>query len=284
MMRDLFRLADYWIRRPARPLLRFAGMSHRDNVLFLASALSFDALLASIPLALLIISVLGFVLSGKSPDTVANILQMLLPAGQGAEPLTRAQGLIEGVIATRRELSLYGIPLFLVFSTRLFASVRIALNEIQGVRVRRGFLHAVGVDVLLVLITSVLFAANSLVSIPVFHVSVLDRVSGHLLASGFAIILFFVVYSLAPDEEVRWDTALVAALFVAIAFEAAKVVFSLYLAQFATINRLISHPNAIALILFVFWIYYSALIFLLGAEVGKIYDRYKRTTALEPSA
>lgn len=257
---------------------RFIKTSHRDNVLFLASALSFDALLAAIPLALLFIALLGFFLQGRSPADIGSVLQVMLPAHEAGEgnPLGQAKNIIQTVIGSRSQLSLYGLPLFLLFSTRLFASVRIALNQVLLVHARRGFFRALGVDLILVIITTVLFAANSVVSYPVFDSSLIEQVAGHLLAVAFGIILFFMVYSIAPDEPIAWDTALIAATAVSIGFEIAKVLFSFYLANVATIDTLISHANAIAIILFVFWIYYSALLFLLGAEVAKVHRVYKR--------
>ncbi len=262
-------LRRLWTLPPATG--RFIKSSHHDNVLFLASALSFDALMAAIPLALLFISFLGFVLNGRSPADLGSVLQLMLPphAPGDTGPLVQAENIIQTVIGSRSQLSLYALPLFLLFSTRLFASIRVALNQILGIRTRRTFLRALGVDVILVLLTTVLFAANSVVSIPVFNSSLIDQIAGHLLAVAFGIILFFLVYSLAPDEEIPWDTALLSATVVSIGFEIAKALFGAYLANVATVNNLISHANAVAIILFVFWIYYSSLIFLLGAEVAK---------------
>jgi membrane protein len=74
----------------------------------------------------------------------------------------------------------------------------------------------------------------------------------------------------------RWDTALVAAAVAALGFEIAKKLYSLYLANFATIDRLISNTNAIALLLLVVWIYAIAVIFLFGGEVAETYDLMRR--------
>lgn len=269
-------LAKFLSLPPA--IARFVKTSHRDNVLFLASALSFDALLAAIPLALLFVALIGFFLQGQSSADIGSVLQLMLPShGVGEEnPLAKAEMIIQTVIGSRSQLSLYGVPLFLLFSTRLFASVRVALNQVLLVHVRRGFFRALGVDMILVVITTLLFAANSVVSFPVFDSSLIDQLVGNLLAVAFGIILFFMVYSIAPDEPMAWDTALIAATAVSIGFEIAKVLFSFYLANIATIDTLISHANAVAIILFVFWIYYSALIFLLGAEVAKVHTVFKR--------
>ncbi len=44
----------------------------------------------------------------------------------------------------------------------------------------------------------------------------------------------------------------------------------------ATLNRVISHANAIAVLLFVFWIYLAALLFLLGGEIAKAVEEHRQ--------
>ena len=97
-----------------------------------------------------------------------------------------------------------------------------------------------------------------------------------LSAFSFGVVLFFVVYMLAPSRRVRWDTAFIAAVVASLAFEVAKKLYGLYLAQFATMDRLVSNANAIALGLLVFWIYYTACVFLVGGEVAETYDLARR--------
>ena len=103
----------------------------------------------------------------------------------------------------------------------------------------------------------------------------LDRVAaGGSLSLEFllGVGLFYVVYTLAPARRPRPESALVAAIVAALAFEAAQKVYTIYVARFATIDRLISDANAIAVALFILWVYYSACMFLLGAEVGVAYE------------
>lgn len=252
-----------------------------DDLLFLASALSFDTLLAAIPLALLYISVFGYVLN-VSPDdigVVRSALQLVLPdhgAGIG-DPLAQAERLINRVIASRQELSLFGTPVFLVFSTRLFASVRIALDRVLNVETKRRWRHDLLHDFGLVIIVTALFSANALVTLPVFGDLLENRVVSHVTAMAFSTVLFFVVYSLAPTEKPRWDVSLAAALAAAVTFEVSKILFGIYLRNFLTLDRVISNANAIALLLFALWIYTTALIFLLGGEVAK--SRHERKVA-----
>ena len=64
----------------------------------------------------------------------------------------------------------------------------------------------------------------------------------------------------------------IAALFCAVAFEAAKRLYALYLTRFATFDTLVSNANIVAFVLFLVWIYYMALVFLLGGEIAETYD------------
>ena len=251
---------------------RYLRTVYTDNVLFLASALSFDALLAAVPLALLFLSLVGAEELRVSLDVI-----MPSPTEGGEEPLFAAEQIFDAVLASRRQLSLYAIPLFLLFSTRLFASVRIALDSIRAVRTRRRFLHDLLYDLILVVATTTLFAANSYVTVPALGSSGLETLAAHLLAIGFGSVLFFVVYFMAPTEKLEWHTAALVAFLIAVIFEIFKVLYGVYLAQFATAYRIISHANAIAVLLFVFWIYLTAILFLMGGEIAKAVEEHRES-------
>jgi membrane protein len=90
------------------------------------------------------------------------------------------------------------------------------------------------------------------------------------------VLLFFIVYLTAPSRRVGWDTALVASIVVSLGFEIVKRLYGVYLARFATFDRVLSNANAIALLLFVLWIYVIAFIFVVGAEVAQTYDLTRR--------
>ena len=252
----------------------FLGSIHHDNLLFLASGLSFDALLAAIPLALLFLSILGV-------DDLRAVLDVIMPTvpGQANAPLSGAERLLSSVVASRRELSLYGAPLFLLFSTRMFASARIALDQILGVQTRRRFVHDLAYDLLMVLTTTMLFAMNSYISVPAFLSSGLSQLAARILAIAFGTVLFSSVYFLAPTKRLEWHNVLLVGFIVSVMFEISKTLFGVYIVRFATVNQLISHANAIAILLFVFWIYIMAVIFLLGGEIAKTVRERRDGTA-----
>lgn len=258
---------------------RFFGFfvsAYRDDVFFMAAALSFNALLAAVPFAMLFLAVLGYILNtpGAAADSIRSILRLIMPdqAGLTGAPMARTEELITTVIASRAEFSKYGIPLFLVFSTRMFRTARVALDRILGVSRTRRWFFGIMRDGVLVLATSALFAASAIIAIPAMGSSLIQLVLANVLAVAFSTMLFFLVYSLAPSRKLHRHTALLAAFLTSFAFEAAKILYGIYLAEFATSNQIISEQNAIAVLLFVGWIYYTAAIFLLGGEFAKAYE------------
>ena len=88
---------------------------------------------------------------------------------------------------------------------------------------------------------------------------------------AFSTGLFLFVYKVAPSRRIGWRTALVAALFTAVAFELAKRLFALYVVRFATFDRLASDANVVGFFLFLLWGYYTCYVFLLGGEVAETY-------------
>jgi len=135
-----------------------------------------------------------------------------------------------GVVAQRTRLTLYGAPLFLWFSTRLFGGLRVALNEVFDTDEIRPWPIAKLTDFGMMLGTLCLLLANALVPAlwrhpPATGSFVLDwfwRFGLETIAFGFSTILFFLIYKFLPSRSIFWRTALVAAVFCALAFEVAS--------------------------------------------------------------
>jgi membrane protein len=257
-----------------------------DNIPFLASAVSFDLLLTIIPFAALLLGAVGFLVQHQSVAQqvdVPTLLERVLPlAGAGRAALDEMKHLIANVAANRVKLTFLGIPLFIWFSTRLFGGLRAALNEVFDTEETRPWALAKLLDLGMVLLTGSLLVAN------VYLLAVGGRVEGllegsfvlewlyrfavQIVALAFSVSLFFVIFKFLPSRRIYWQTALVAAVFCALAFEVAKRLYALYLTRVATLDRLFSDANAVAFLLFLLWIYYMAFVFMLGGEVAETYD------------
>jgi membrane protein len=267
-----------WADSPWGFVRRVFTGAFEDNITFLASALTFDLLLAALPFVLLLLSVLGFILhaGGDAGGDVQHMLDQMLPGGEGADRLQQVETFVTDIVASRTQLSAFGIPLFLWFATRLFTAARAALNEVFDTEETRPYLVGKTLDLLLVLIALALLTLNTAVTLAVGDLPWLGRFAASLSTFAVGVVLFFAMYTLAPSRSVRWDTALIAAAFASLGFEVAKMLFGLYLANVARVDQLVSNENAIALLLFVLWIYYTSVLFLMGGEVAETYDLMRR--------
>ena len=103
----------------------------------------------------------------------------------------------------------------------------------------------------------------------------LGRYLTELLAFSFSVSLFYVTYSYASVRRLPWTTALLAATFTALLFELAKRLYALYLTNFASLEGLAGDANLGAIVLFILWVYYTAIVFLLGAVVAETWELKK---------
>lgn len=259
------------------------------NVPFLASGLTFDALLAAIPFGFVVLALIGYVLNARASALqidVADYLRQMLPSygsQTAADPFAPIIKLAEGVVRSRGKLTLVGFPLFVWFSTRLFGSLRAALCEVFDTRETRSFLKGKMQDAALVFATGLLFVAHTLLSdfLPDAegHIGFVGFFGTQLLAFAFLIVLFMMVFKYAPSHRVRWDTALVAALACALGFEIAKEALSFYFQHFVRADQLVSDTTLGAIILFVAWVYYMTFVFLIGGQIAQVYDLRRRQAA-----
>ena len=85
---------------------RVAVAAYEDNVFFLASALSFDALLALLPFILLSLAGIGYFLhtaGGETLRDLGTLLGQVLPARESGvdDPFARVEQVISTLVASR---------------------------------------------------------------------------------------------------------------------------------------------------------------------------------------
>ncbi len=246
-------------------------------------------MLAAIPFGLVVLSLLGYVLNARAQAAQVDLgsyLQNLFPdygTGTGANPFDPILRLAEGVVRSRRRLTLVGLPLFVWFATRLFGSLRAALCEVFDTRETRSWLRGKTYDALLVVATGLLFAASTALSEFLLAAEgrhgFVEFFGAQLLAFGFLVTLFVVIFKYAPAHRVRWDTALLAGLVCAVAVELAKAALGAYFRAFVHPDQLVSDATLGALILLLAWVYYLTFVFLIGAQIAQVYELRRRQAA-----
>ena len=91
--------------------------------------------------------------------------------------------------------------------------------------------------------------------------------------------LFAAIYKVLPDRDLEWGDVVVGAIVTAVLFTIGKSLISWYIGSSAVAS---SFGAAGALIVLLLWVYYSAQIFLLGAEFTKVYANRHGSTQGAP--
>lgn len=264
--------------------------SGEDNIFFLAGGIAFNILLAAVPFFLLLVAGLGYLLNQSaevSIHEVSALVDRLLPPGVKPGPLA-IEPILGDIIRARGSIGLYSAILFVWFSTRLFGSLRSVLGEVFDIETGRGIIDGKLFDIKVTVVSSVLIVAyTGLSAYLAFATSrsvaalgelglrndVMGQVEysvGRLLAFLFIVAMFFALYKVLPSRRIRWQTALLAALFTSVLFELARNLFTAYVRSF--------NPGSIytgtltAAVVIVIWIYYAAMLFILGGEVAQVYE------------
>jgi membrane protein len=291
---------------------RIADTLERANLPLLASALTFDALLAVIPLAILLIAFLGYLVSSSAVDTAsaADLIGRFLPQhghGTGSDPFVLVEGLVAKLQGYRSKLTWFAIPLSLWFSTRVFGAVRVCLSRIFQVRQRpvkghfvwsyvAGYLLAKAQDTAMVLVVLVLAVANTVTTTALtmtaargvqvdprwgFLLTTGGRLAGQGVAFLFGIALFVLLYRYASPKRLAWPGALLASLVGTVGFEIAKRLYGLYLAHIAHGGQFSFDADVGAAMLFILWLWYMSLVFLIGAAVADVWDHARQAKRVE---
>jgi membrane protein len=103
-----------------------------------------------------------------------------------------------------------------------------------------------------------------------------------LFSFALVTLLFAMIYKILPSVHIAWKDVAIGSVITAALFSVGKALIGLYLGNSAVAS---SYGAAGSVILVLIWVYYSAQIFLLGAEFTKVYaHRYgSRRNLPQPS-
>lgn len=267
------------------PPIGFFRKMEKDGVFFLASGLAFNFLICFIPLLLVLLSILGFFLysSRELLDFIRLYVEKMLPHAS-----SRLSENILNLVRDRKIMGLIGFLGLLWTSTRLFASIRTVLDKTLETKVGHGYFKGKLFDLLMVLITGLLFLLSLLltgladllrsfpersgIALPDFI-----RLSwgGPLisLAGGylFSVLMFFFLFRFSPSHRPGNHSSVVSSMIVASLWDLAKYLFRLYV---DFINSFTAVYGSLGLlVVFIFWVYYSSLLFVFGGEIVWLLER-----------
>ena len=288
MPRRPFHVKLYWTLRDYAK--RVWDNSGEDNIFFLAGGIAFNILLAAVPFLLLLVAGLATIL-GLSPDSSSAEINALLDRLMPPHPQSMqspVNAVLGDILRSRGAVKIWSAVGFIWFSTRLFGSLRSVLAEVFDIEQDRGIVDGKLFDIKIAVIATLLFvgytALNAYIALATtrgvrvltdygVRTEVLGGLQywlGRLLAVAFIATMFFALYKYLPNRKIRWKQAALASAFTTGMFELARNLFTAYVTNFNPASLYTGTLTAVVII--VVWVYYAAVIFILGGEVGQVYE------------
>ena len=244
------------------------------------AAIAFYTVTSLAPLLLIVIAIAGLAI-GQDAARIGVIDQFRgLVGPEGADLIksivARSSDPTSGTTAT-----VFGVIMVLITASGIFGEMQSALNATWDVKppdepwmsLIRARAVSLGLVAALGFVTMVSLAASAALSVlgrelamrtPVANV-VLVVLNTVLSLAVFA-LLFAAIYKALPDKPLRWRDVAIGAIITAALFTTGKSLIGWYLGEAAPGS---TYGAAGALIVVLLWAYYSAQIFLVGAELTK---------------
>ena len=248
----------------------------------IGAALAFYTVFSLGPILLLAVAVAGFFFGqGTARGEIHQAISNLIGPQAAAEVqmvLIHAHKPTAGLVATVISV----VTLILSADTAL-VELKSGLDEIWGVPVESrhwywvylrtrllsiALIMALGFLLLASLLFSAALGALETLSRGIFIVGMMLRWTSALVSFGLAVLLFATVYKVLPGIKLAWKDVAAGALITAILFTVGKYAIGVYLGSSTVAS---TYGAAGSVIVVLLWVYYSAQVFLLGAEFTRGY-------------
>jgi membrane protein len=252
-----------------------------DEALSRGAAISFYSVTSLAPVLLIVIAIAGLIFG---TEAAANAISDQFSTLMGKQTADVLQSIIasagdksSSIIATT-----IGVTALIATASGVFGEMQTALNSIWKtksqaitisslIRARIVSLGLVGALGFLLIVSLVVSAGltvlqNYLSLLPTGRVVV--SVVNFCVSLLLLAILFGAIYKVLPDRNLLWRDVVVGALITSLLFNVGKSLIGWYIGSSAIAS---SYGAAGGLIVLLLWIYYSAQIFLFGAEITKAY-------------
>lgn len=268
------------IREPVTVLITTVRLYSQDHCGIYAAAIAYYAIFSLVPLALVVLAVLGLVV--EQQDVVDFVFDQV-----PLEETATARADVENLVRRAQRISLaslsFGFAGLLWSASGMFSAVRRGLDATAHRREGRPFWASKLIDFalipalgLLILLSLSLTAAINVAIERTGNLGVVDidtgpavRIVAFALPAAVSLLLFFLLYRLVPTVRPRTGEALAGALFATVLFEVAKNLIALFLGAAAFSRDATVYAGISSALAFLFWMFVNASILLLGSEFGR---------------
>ncbi len=255
-----------------------------DYAASMGAALAFYTVFSIAPLLLIVISVAGLVFG---EDAARGQILGQLGALVGRETAQTLETALADLNRPRAGLlgTVLGLATLIVGATTVFAELQDALDRIWRAPTRPkgsslwrllrarllslGFVLGLGFLLMVSLVLSAGLTALGTWWGPFFgELAMLARLLDAVVSFGLMTAIFAAIYKAMPRVRVAWRDVWVGAALTALLFAAGKALITLYIGTSGVASPFGAAGSLVVLLL---WVYYSAQIFLLGAEFTWVY-------------
>jgi membrane protein len=268
----------------------FGGLyerTDRHHLFLLSGGLAFSLFTCIIPLVLILFWILGNFLSSEEVELqIINLINTVIPYDEYAE-FTRQIifSRVYEIVEFKNTAGLIGFIGLFFAASGFFSSMRTVLNKIFGTEVDVNFFLGKLRDFLFIILAILLFFFSTLALpilevlrkisestsyLQIFNHPVFQQIYTILISFVLILFLMYLFYRVIPTKKIRRSSALVGAVWSSLLWVGAKILFGYYITHFQTWGRI--YGTYALIIVVAFWIYYTAAVFIIGAEIGKLFD------------
>lgn len=256
-----------------------------DSALTRGAAIAFYAVTAIAPVLFIATTIAGVFLG---PAAASGAVRYQLTQVMSPASADMVQYAIVRVGAAHHSLAgtLIGLLALIFTASGVFTEIQDALNVIWSAPRKQSYFYlavrgrvlslALVVILGILLMISMIFASgvgvishalDQYTSLSFFVISLINLG----LSFGLLSLLFAALYKILPNIRLAWRDVVVGAMGTAMLFEGGQELIAIYLSRIIYANV---YGAAAGVIVLLVWVYYTAQIFLLGAEFTKVWARH----------
>ncbi len=253
-----------------------------DDALSRGAAIAYYTVFSLAPVLVIIVAIAGYLFGETAAE---GALAYQIEGLMGHDAAVAIQGMVRSAGQSRSGAlaTVIGLVTLLVTATGVFSEMQGALNVIwraqpRGTTVGRllraraaglGMVAAMGFLMTVSLLASAAIAAvQATIGGLLPEVALLVRLLNFLVSFVLISALFAAIYKILPDRRLAWRDVGIGAVVTGLLFDLGKTLIGRYIGSTAASS---SFGAAGALAILLLWVYYSAQIFLLGAEFTHAY-------------
>lgn len=253
-----------------------------DKAPRIAAALAYYTIVSMAPLLIIVVAISSLIFG---QEAVRNQVLLQVQGMVGSQGADAFRTIMENVSVSRCGLvaSIPGLITLIFGATGAFVELKDALNTIWNIEPRPGMgiiatIKDRIVSITLVMGTAFLLLVSLVISAALAafgtflrgiapYIALVQTVN-FIISFIVITLIFAAIYRFVPDAKVAWSDVWIGAAATSLLFTIGKYLIGLYLGKTTLVS---AYGAAGSLVVILIWVYYSAQIFLLGAEFTRVY-------------